>query len=363
MTQTAIPFLLLRGGTSRGPFILRHHLPEDLQSLAEVLLAVVGSGHPSNVDGVGGGAAVTTKVAMLSRSNDPDADVDYFFAQVSVADRLVDFKPTCGNMLAGVGPAAIELGLVEPAGEATEIRIHAVNTGARVTALVSTREGAADYEGDTVIDGVPGSAAPVSLMFHNVAGSVSGQVFPTGQRAEVINDVPVTCIDVAMPMVIARAGDLGVTGSETPDELDANASFMARIETIRIIAGQRMGLGDVTDSVVPKFGLLAPPRHGGTAGARYFMPWNCHPTLAVTGSQCLAACLLEEGTVGDGLAAPRPASPARIRLEHPAGSIEVVMTFERAEEALVLRSAGLVRTARKIAAGHVFIPRSIWTGT
>ncbi len=166
-----------------------------------------------------------------------------------------------------------------------------------------------------------------------------------------------------MPMVIACAGDLDMSGIETPDELDANAPFMARIEKIRIAAGQRMGLGDVADSVVPKFGLLAPPRHGGTAIARYFMPWNCHPALAVTGSQCMAACLLQAGTVGDGMAGARPASPARIRLEHPAGSIEVVMTFERAGEALVVQSAGLIRTARKIAAGHVFIPRSVWTGT
>ena len=200
MSQTAIPFLLMRGGTSRGPYLNRADLPENRETLAQVLIAMVGSGHPLNIDGIGGGAPVTTKVAMLSRSEDEWADVDYFFAQVSVEDRLVDFKPTCGNILVGVGPAAVEMGLVDATEGVTEIRIRAVNTGAWVVAKVRTTGGAVIYEGDVQIDGVPGTAAPVELLFMDVAGGVTGAMFPTGNRVDVIDGIAVTCMDVAMPL-------------------------------------------------------------------------------------------------------------------------------------------------------------------
>ncbi|MEL7117120.1 MAG: PrpF domain-containing protein, partial [Pseudomonadota bacterium] len=187
MTQTAIPYLFMRGGTSRGPYMNRSDLPEDLDTLAEVLISMVGAGHPINIDGIGGGTAVTTKVAMLSPSDSEWADVDYFFAQVSVEERLVDFKPTCGNILVGVGPAAIEMGLIPATGDATEVKIHAVNTGARVRAEVQTRDGAVLYDGDAAIDGVPGTAAPIGLNFMDVVGGATGSMFPTGQRIDEID--------------------------------------------------------------------------------------------------------------------------------------------------------------------------------
>ena len=360
MTQTAIPFLFMRGGTSRGPYMRRENLPEDLDTLARVLVSIVGSGHPLNIDGIGGGAAVTTKVAMLSKSDDAWADVDYFFAQVSVEDGVVDFKPTCGNILVGVGPAAIEMGLVASENGTTEVRIRAVNTDARVAAHVRTDDTGVVYEGNAQIDGVPGTAAPIDLMFRDVVGGATGAMFPTGNRIDMIDQVPVSCMDVAMPMVMARASDFGLSGYETTAELDANRAFFDRMETVRLKAGALMGMGDVSGSVTPKFGLLAPARDSGTAAVRYFMPWKTHPTLAVTGSQCLSACLLCPGTVGDGLAKGSTASPARLVLEHPSGRMAVTVTYRGSGKDFSLESAGLVRTARKLAAGEVFVPRSIW---
>ena len=363
MTQTAVPFLFMRGGSSRGPYVNRADVPEDRETLSKVLIAAVGAGHPLNIDGIGGGNAVTTKVAMLSRSGRDDCDVDYFFAQVAVEKHEVDYRPTCGNMLAGVGPAAIEMGLVAAADGETTVRIHAVNTGARVEAVVETPGGRVRYDGDTVIAGVPGSHAPVRLDFLDTVGSICGALLPTGNLIDEIDGVAVTCMDVAMPIMIARADAFGLTGYETRAELDENRAFFERAEAMRLEAGRRMGLGDVAQSVTPKIAVLAPPRDGGTFAARYFMPWTTHPTMAVTGAQCLAACALIPGTVAEGL--PRGlggASPEIVRIEHPMGQIEVTVSFERTEDGIALRSAGLVRSARLLARGDLMVPASVWKG-
>ena len=362
MTQTSIPYLFMRGGTSRGPYLNRADLPEDLDTLAQVLIAIVGSGHPLNIDGIGGGAAVTTKVAMLSKSEDDWADVDYFFAQVSVEDRLVDFKPTCGNILSGVGPAAIEMGLVPAQDGETPVNIRAVNTEARVAAVVQTPGGQVSYDGTAQIDGVPGTSAPVALQFMETVGGVTGAFLPTGNLVDEIDGIEVTCMDVAMPMVIAKASSFGLTGYETAAELDENRDFFARMEALRLKAGALMGMGDVSKSVTPKFGILAPATQGGTIATRYFMPWQTHPTMAVTGAQCLASCVLTPGTVADGLAAKPNEVPAPVTLEHASGSIDVLVDYAQAESGFQVKSAGLVRTARKIAAGEVFIPTSVWAG-
>jgi len=361
VAQTAIPFLFMRGGTSRGPYMRREDLPDDLDGLSKVLIAAVGSGHPLNIDGIGGGAAVTTKVAMLSASEDPWADVDYFFAQVSVEDKLVDYKPTCGNILSGVGPAAIEMGIVKPQGETTLVRIRAVNTGAQVEAIVRTPGGMVEYAGDAAIDGVPGTAAPVLLNFMGVVGSATGSLLPTGNSRDVIDGIEVTCIDVAMPMVIAQANAFGLTGYETREELDANRGFFKRMEPIRIEAGKRMGMGDVSKSVMPKFGLLAAPRDGGSICARYFMPWTAHPSMAVTGSQCIASCALVPGTVARGLAVIPNGNPAVMEIEHPSGKIVVTAAYENSASGFALHSAGLLRTARLLARGDLMIPADAWS--
>lgn len=359
MNQTGIPYLFMRGGTSRGPFFLREDLPEDLDTLAKVLITVLGAGHPSNINGIGGGTAVTTKVAMLSRSDDSWADIDYFFAQVSVDDEKVDFKPTCGNILSGVGPAAIEMGLIESAGHETEVKIRAVNTGARVVARLQTPNCRVSYDGDTEIAGVCGSAAPVQLTFMDVVGSSTGTLLPTGNRMDVVAGIELTCMDVAMPVVIARAADFGLSGQESVATLDANRDFFKRMEAIRLEAGKLMGMGDVSQSVTPKFGLLAPPAAGGVAATRYFMPWKTHPAMAVTGAQCLAACIMTPGTIAAGLVERPSHNPAVLQLEHPTGSIDVLLEYTE-DNGFTLSSLGLVRTARKLADGRVYIPRAVW---
>ncbi|WP_170560191.1 4-oxalomesaconate tautomerase [Ruegeria atlantica] len=362
MTQTAIPYVFMRGGTSRGPYFRRSDLPEDRDKLADVLVAALGAGQALNIDGIGGGNAVTTKVAMLSVSEDDWADIDYFFAQVSVDERLVDFKPTCGNILSGVGPAAIEMGLLQPNGDETEIRIRAVNTGARVVAKVQTPSGELVYEGDAEIAGVPGHSAPVQLSFMGVVGSATGAFLPTGKLRDTVQGIELTCMDVAMPMAIARAADFGLTGYESAEELDANRAFFDRMEAVRIEAGKLMGMGDVSKSVTPKFGLMAPAREGGTLAVRYFMPWKTHPTMAVTGAQCMASCALTPGTMADGLLDRPDSSPAEVVLEHASGKIDVLVDFSNDGEFNVI-SAGLVRTARKLADGHVYVPESEWNGS
>jgi len=361
MTQTAIPFLFMRGGTSRGPYLNRADLPEDRNTLARVLVAMVGSGHPLNIDGIGGGNAVTTKIAMLSRSDDDWADIDYFFAQVSVEDGTVDFKPTCGNILSGVGPAAVEMGLMPAQDGETTVNIRAVNTGARITAKVQTPGGIVAYAGDAAIDGVPGTAAPVALQFMDTIGGATGAFLPTGNLIDTFDGVDVTCMDVAMPMVIAKAESFGLTGYESAEALNDNADFFAAMEAVRIKAGEAMGIKDVAHSVTPKFGLLAPARDGGTVATRYFMPWKTHPTMAVTGAQCLASCLLTPGTVAEGVAARSNGRPATVTLEHASGQIDVLVDYDLTADGINLRSAGLVRTARLLARGEVMVPAKAWT--
>ncbi len=361
MTQTAIPFLFMRGGTSRGPYLNRADLPEDRETLAKVLVAMVGSGHPLNIDGIGGGNAVTTKVAMLSPSDDEWADVDYFFAQVSVEDGQVDFKPTCGNILSGVGPAALEMGLVPAENGETSINIRAVNTGARVVAKVQTAEGVVAYAGEAAIDGLPGTAAPVALQFMDTIGGATGAFLPTGNLIDTFNGIDVTCMDVAMPMVIAKAESFGLTGYESAEALNDNTVFFTQMEAVRIKAGEAMGIANVAKSVTPKFGLLAPAQTGGTIATRYFMPWKTHPTMAVTGAQCLASCVLTPGTVAEGMAARSNDRPATVTLEHASGQIDVLVDYDLTRDGIDLRSAGLVRTARLLARGEVMIPTAVWS--
>ena len=359
--QTPIPFLLMRGGTSRGPYFNAGDLPTDRERLTEVLISSVGGGHPNSIDGVGGGSAVTTKVAMLSKSAHPDADVDYFFGQVAVNEHMVDYGPTCGNILVGVGPAAIEMGLVRTAEGQTVVRIHAVNTGAIVNAEVQTPGGEVTYVGDTAIDGVHGTSAPVGLEFLQVTGSRTGAMFPTGQTKELIAGLEVTCMDVGMPMMIARAVDFGLTGQESREELDSKPELFERLEAVRLIAGERMGLGDVSRSVVPKIGLVSEAWAGGSFSARYFMPWAAHPSMAITGAQCLSACMLAPGTVGAEINAGWPRSPTEISIEHPIGRMNLLIKH-RMEDEFIFESATVTRTARLIARGEIMVPRHVWSG-
>ena len=350
----------MRGGTSRGPYFNAADLPSDRDTLADVLIAVMGAGSSLQTDGIGGGAATTSKVAILSRSEHDWADIDFFFAQVHAEKAEVDFSPSCGNILAGVGPAALEMGLMEPSGSETSVKIRSVNTETLVEATVKTPEGVVSYEGETAISGIPGTAAPIVLNFMDIIGSKTGALFPTGNRIDVINGVEVTCIDVAVPMVIARAADFGITGYETREELDGNKILFDHFEPVRIKAGRLMGLGDVEKSVVPRFAFLAGPRQGGSVAARYFMPWRCHPAYSVTGAICTGTCLLASGTVAEGLPALASERPTPVEIEHPSGIIDVLFDYEAQAGRFDLKSAGLLRTARKLFSGTVSIPSGIW---
>ena len=359
MSSLNIPCLLMRGGTSKGLYFHANDLPKERESLARLLIGAMGAGSPLQVDGIGGSRPTTSKVAILSQSEDAWAEVDYFFAQVHPEKAEVDFSPSCGNILAGVGPAALEMGLVAPQGEESLVKIRSVNTASYIEARVKTPQGMVQYEGNARIDGVPGSASPILLNFRNVLGSKTGALFPTGTPTNRIDGIAVTCMDVAMPMMIARASDFGVTGYENCEELDDNPVFFEHLETLRIQAGERMGFKEVKHSVIPKVALLARPRESGTIAARYFTPWNTHPSFAVTGSICTGACLLAPETVAQGLAHLSPEHPTPIKIEHPSGMIEVRIDYQINGGEFQLNHAGLLRTARKLFSGTVHVPSEI----
>lgn len=362
--KTEIPCVLMRGGTSRGPFFLADWLPADPAERDRVLLAAMGSPHALQVDGLGGGNSLTSKVAIVSRSSRPGCDIDYLFAQVSVDRACVDTRPNCGNMLAGAAPFAIEEGLVPARDGETAVRVHNVNTGAVIEAVAQTPGGRITYEGDTRIDGVAGSAAPVRLNFLQAWGAVTGRLFPTGRRQERLDGVPATLIDAAMPMVLMPAASFGLRGDETPQALDGDAALLARLEALRREAGARMGLGDVSASVIPKPVLVSPAAmDAGQACAairsRYFTPWACHRAHAATGAVGVAAAFLIPGTVAHDCGGPAPAPGRRaVRVEHPGGAMEIDVALE--PDGSGVRTAALVRTARKIMKGTLYVPEVAW---
>lgn len=358
----AIPCLFMRGGTSRGPYFRLADLPSDIAARDRVLLAAMGSPDPRQIDGLGGADTLTSKVAMVSPSSRPGVDVDYLFAQVSVDKALVDTNPSCGNMLAGVGPFAIERGMVKAEEGVTRVMIYNVNTDSRIEAIIQTPGGRVRYTGDVAIDGVPGTAAPVRLNFADIVGSKTAGLLPTGKAQELIDGVPATLIDVAMPMVIFRAQDFGKTGYETPKELDADRDFFARLEALRREAGRRMGLGDVSDKVIPKAAILAPPRHGGAVTSRYFVPHKTHAAHAVTGAICVSTCAMMEGSVADGIAVRPPGDDRLVVVEHPSGVFEVALATRGQGAAMDVVGGGVIRTARKIMDGQVFVPAKAFTG-
>jgi 2-methylaconitate cis-trans-isomerase PrpF len=355
--MTTIPCVLMRGGTSRGPYFLASDLPADPALRDRVLLAAMGSGHPMEIDGLGGGQPQTSKVAIVSPSARPGVDVDYLFAQVHVLERRVDTAPNCGNMLAGVGPFALESGLVAATDPQSRVVIHNVNTGKRIEALIETPGGRVTYAGDARIDGVPGTAAPIRLTFQDAAGAKTGRLLPSGRARDTIDGIDVSLLDMAMPCMLLPAAALGKTGSEPPEALDGDAPLLARLEALRLEAGRLMGLGDVRQSVIPKPVLVARPEAGGTLRVRYFMPHVCHRSLAITGSICIAtACCLEGSVAADLARLPEPDRDGRLRLalEHPAGRMEV--DLEREQGTGTIRRAALLRTARRIMDGRLHLP-------
>ncbi len=354
--HVSIPCLLMRGGTSKGPFFHAKDLPSDIAARDRVLLAVMGSPDLRQIDGLGGADTLTSKVAIISPSTRPGVDVDYLFAQVDIGRAIVDTSPSCGNMLSGVGPFAIETGLVSAVAGETSVAIFDVNTASRIEAVVQTPGGRVRYAGDARIDGVPGTAAPVILNFMDAIGAKTGKMLPSGHALEVIDGIEVSCLDVCMPMVMMRAADLGLSGIEGRAEIDGNTALLARIEAIRLEAGRRMGFGDVSDMVIPKVGLLSAPRGTGAITSRYLTPHRLHAAHAVTGAVCVATACLLEGSVAYDLAVRPEGNPCTIWIEHPTGMVDVRMQIEGSGVGLNVVKAGILRTARPIMQGGVFVP-------
>ena len=361
--QTAIPCVAMRGGTSKGLFFRASDLPADEETRAKVLMAAMGSPDARQIDGMGGAHPLTSKIAIVSPSTRPDADVDYLFLQVFVDEPRVDGSQNCGNMLAGVGPFAIEHGLV-PAGEGvTTVRIHMVNSASVAVALVQTPGGAVEYEGAARIDGVPGTAAPIPIDFLDVAGSTCGALLPTGNAQDIVDGIALTCIDNGMPVVVMRAADFGKTGYETPEELEADGVLKAQVEAIRLQVGPMMNLGDVTKKTVPKMCLVAPPQHGGAICTRNFIPHRVHEAIGVFGAVSVATACVTPGSVAAEVAGIQDVAAVKeLEVEHPTGFFTVAMDVELDGNTVKVNRSALLRTARKLMSGQVFIPGYVWGG-
>ena len=350
--------MLMRGGTSKGAYFLAEDLPPDPAERDDLLLRIMGSPDARQIDGIGGAHPLTSKVAVISPSARPDADVDYLFLQVGVDTATVSDRQNCGNLLAGVGPFAVERGLVSSA----PVRIHMVNSGSVATASFPGADGAVDYDGEVAIAGVPGTAAAVVLDFPSgqstgTEGSATGALLPTGHVTDVIEGITVTCIDNGMPVIVVPAAGLGRTGYETVAELEADADLGRRVQALRLAAGPLMGLGDVAASSVPKISLIAPPADGGTICTRTFIPVRVHESIGVLGAISVATALLIDGAAGADLADVKPGQ-ARFDIEHPTGHLGVEAEVDPTSQPPTVIRSGVVRTARKLFDGTVFPRRS-----
>lgn len=341
----------MRGGTSKGGYFLADDLPQDAAERDAFLLRIMGSPDPRQIDGMGGADPLTSKVAVVRRSQRPGVDVDYLFLQVFVDRAVVTDVQNCGNILAGVGPFALERGLVTAQDGETSVRIHMDNTGQIAIATVATPRGHVTYAGDARIDGVPGTAAPVPIEFKDTAGSSCGALLPTGNSCDEIDGVELTMIDNGMPCVVMRAHDLGVSGYETPQELEDNLALREKLEAIRLKAGPLMKLGDVSDKSVPKMTLVAPARHGGAIATRTFIPHRCHSSIGVLGAVSVATACLLPGAPAAELASVGQGVRRNLSIEHPTGEMTVVATLDAHGN---VASAAILRTARKLFDGVVF---------
>jgi 4-oxalomesaconate tautomerase len=349
--MTATPCMWMRGGTSKGGFFLKSDLPADLAARDALLLSIMGSPDANQIDGMGGADPLTSKVAAVSVSDRAGVDVDYLFLQVFVDQAIVTDAQNCGNILAGVGPFAIERGLVAATGDVTRVAIHMENTGQVAVATVQTPGGVVTYAGEARIDGVPGGHAPIALEFRDTAGSSCGALLPTGHAVDVVNGVPVTLIDNGMPCVVMRAADVGITGYEDRESLDADSALKARIEAIRLAVGGRMNLGDISSKSVPKMMLVAPPRNGGAICVRSFIPHRAHASIGVLGAVSVATACLIPGSPAAAVALIPDGRRKTISVEHPTGEMSCVLDVD---DSGAVRSASLLRTARKLMDGLIF---------
>ena len=350
--QSSAPVMWMRGGTSKGGYFLKDDLPTDTAARDAFRLGVMGSPDPRQIDGMGGADPLTSKVAVVSKSTREGIDVDYLFLQVFVDQAIVSDAQNCGNILAGIGPFAIERGLVDASGDETRVAIYMENTGQVAVATVQTPAGQVSYAGDAAIDGVPGTHAPVPLEFRDTAGSSCGALLPSGNAVDVVNGVPVTLIDNGMPCVVMKAEDVGITGYEDRDSLDANTELKAKIEAIRLAVGETMNLGDVKEKSVPKMMLVARPKNGGAITVRSFIPHRAHATIGVLGAVSVATACLIEGSPAAELAEIPEGLRKTLSVEHPTGEMSCVL---ETDEGGNVKTAALLRTARKLMDGIVYV--------
>ncbi|MBT3917531.1 MAG: 4-oxalomesaconate tautomerase [Rhodospirillaceae bacterium] len=353
--QKSIPCTMMRGGTSKGAYFLKSDLPENEAERDRVLLSVMGSPDDRQIDGLGGANPLTSKVAIVSKSDEPDVDIDYLFAQVVVDQPVVGYGQNCGNILAGVGQFAIEKGLIEANSPTTEVAVLMLNSGDKAVVTVPTPNGEVSYEGDAEIDGVPGCAAPVPLNFLETAGSLCGALLPTGNVVDEVDGIELTLIDNGMPVVVMRARDFGVEGTETVDQLEANEDLKKRLESIRLQVGPLMNLGDVTDKTVPKMTLVSAPQSGGVISTRSFIPHRCHSTIGVFAAVTVATACLIPGTPAAEIAGDLSTAGPQLLIEHPSGAMAVDIEVEQSDGEITLKRSGFMRTARKLYEGQVFI--------
>ncbi len=354
LAANEIPCTYMRGGTSKGPFFDMRDLPSDVKKRNEILLKVMGSPDATQIDGLGGTVTVTSKVVMAQPSTRKGIDVDYLFAQIDIENPVVDTTPPCGNMMAGVGPFAIEKGWVKVTIPETKVMVYNINTKSIIEEIVQTPKGVVEYNGNMKIDGVPGSAAPVVMNLFDQVGGKTGKLMPTGVIREKIQGIDVTLLDAGSTMMLLKASDLGMDGTEGVDFFEKNKDLMKKIESMRMEAGQRMGLGDVSNSVLPKVGILSKPRGNGNITSRYLTPKTLHPSHAVTGAICIGTALKIKGSVAAEVGKSNGLPSEMIVVEHPAGVIEVNIEIEQKGETINVKKAGTVRTVRKIMSGSVF---------
>jgi 4-oxalomesaconate tautomerase len=341
----------MRGGTSKGGYFLKSDLPSDTAARDAFLLGMMGSPDPRQIDGLGGADPLTSKVAVVCASERDDADIDYLFLQVFVDQAIVTDAQNCGNILAGIGPFAIERGLVEATGDETQVRIFMENTGQIAIATVATPNGSVTYKGESKIDGVPGTSAAVPLEFLDTAGSSCGALLPTGNAVDVINGVECTLIDNGMPVVVMRASDMGISGTESREELEANSELRAKLEAIRLKAGPMMNLGDVTEKSVPKMSMVSEATDGGALSTRTFIPHRCHASIGVLGAVSVATAAILPNSPAASVANLPEGNRKTLAVEHPIGEMTVVIDIDQDGQP---KSAALLRTARKLFDGEVF---------
>jgi 4-oxalomesaconate tautomerase len=358
VADRGIDCMMFRGGTSKGVYFLSDDLPSDVAERDRVLLSVMGSPDPRQVDGLGGAHPLTSKVAVVSKSKGKDCDIDFLFCQVGIDKPMVDTTPNCGNILSGVAPFAIERGLIEAKDGVTTVKVRTVNTGTIAELLIETPGGIVNYEGHTRIDGVPGTAAPVVINFLDAEGSVCGSLLPTGNVKDKVAGIDVTLIDNGMPVVVLRASDVGKTGYEPRDQLDKDVALKKRLEEIRLPAGKLMNLGDVTNKVVPKMVLIAAPKNGGHVATRSFIPHECHASIGVFAAVTVATACVLPGSVAEGIAVVPSGRDKAMSVEHPTGEFTVNLTVGGTKEKPLIECAGLLRTARKLFEGKTFAHES-----